>query len=472
MALKVYNTLTRQKQTFEPVHAGLVGMYACGVTPYKPSHLGHAMQAVIFDVIRRYLEYKGFLVTYVRNYTDIDDKIVAAAKETGLQPLEHSKRIMEQCDADFDALHIRRADYEPKVSDHVAEIIRLTQELIDAGYAYATDKGNVYYRVLSFKEYGQLSGQNTDDLLSGTRKESEPDKENPLDFALWKSADPDVNEFWPSPWGNGRPGWHIECSAMSSKYLGDFFDFHGGGGDLIFPHHENEIAQSAAAHNGHFAKYWLHNGLLMVGKEKMSKSLKNDTPITDWLKKYHPEVIRYLILTNHYRSNVQFVPERYRDASLKVYQGYKALKLADEKVGPETNRDEAEYQKLMNEFEEYMDNDFNTVEVIAMLHRIIKELSNEAVSEITLAKLDSIRKIGEVLGLFADSPQLVEEEMKNIELFKLGLTREFVDEEVARRTSARNTEDFKTADKIRDELLAKGINVLDLGGICVWEPKF
>lgn len=299
--LKIYNSLTQKKETFIPVKEGKVGIYGCGVTPYKPSHLGHAMQGIIFDVIRRYLEYKGYQVTYIRNYTDIEDRIIERAKEAKMETLAYSQMIMDQCDKDFDMLRVRRADYTPKVTEFIDEIIRGVQRLIDLGYAYSTEKGNVYYSIAKFPDYGKLSKQKLSNMRNGVRKDIEPDKKDVMDFALWK-ASKEGEIFWESPWGKGRPGWHIECSIMSTHYLGDHFDIYGGGSDLLFPHHENEIAQSEAMHSGHFVNYWIHNGLLMVGDKKMSKSLNNDVSIQDWLNKYHPEIIRYLILTNHYKS--------------------------------------------------------------------------------------------------------------------------------------------------------------------------
>ncbi len=252
--LKIYNTLTREKELFKPIKPGVVGIYACGTTPYKSPHLGHAMQAILFDIIRRYLEYKGFKVTYVRNYTDVDDKIINEANKLGIDPLKLSSKIIKESDEAFELLRIRRADYEPKVSEHIENIIAMAQLLIEKGFAYQTKDGNVYFRVKKFKPYGKLSNQKTDNLRHGTRKDIETDKEDVLDFALWKNSKP--NEiFWESPWGKGRPGWHIECSVMSLEKLGKHFDIHGGGADLMFPHHENEIAQSEAAHDGVFANY-------------------------------------------------------------------------------------------------------------------------------------------------------------------------------------------------------------------------
>lgn len=474
--MKIYNTASKQKEEFIPVQEGKVSMYGCGVTPYKPSHLGHAMQAVIFDVIRRYFEYKSYKVTYVRNYTDIDDKIINAAKALGIEPLEHSKNIIKQCQIDFGKLRVRNADIEPKVSEHLLEIIALIETLIAKGHAYVTNKDNVYFSVGSFLDYGKLSNQNLEEVRHGTRKGIELDKQNPLDFALWKASASD-EKYWDSPWGNGRPGWHIECSAMSTKYLGKHFDIHGGGGDLLFPHHENEIAQSKSANHGVFVNYWVHNGLLMVGNDKMSKSLNNDVAIKDWLEKYHPEVIRYLILTNHYRSHVQFVPARYVDANKKVYQTYQTLLWAKE-VTKNVNADKQVFSDTMGEFETYMDNDFNTVPVIAMLHRLVGEIdavrqNNRQVDlQRATAYLEVIAKIGEVLGLFDLTPSAVLAQMKELELNKCGLTEAYIKSTLRTRENYRKAGNFKESDRLRRELESNGIQVSDRNGDSDWNLGF
>lgn len=474
--IKLYNTYTKTKEDFKPLKEGFVGMYGCGVTPYKPAHLGHAMQAVIFDVIRRYFEHKGYNVTYVRNYTDVDDKIIKAALELGISPLAHAKNIINQNDADFDKLRIRRADIEPKVSENIQEIIELTQRLIDKEMAYATTAGNVYYKVRNFANYGKLSNQKIDDLLNGTRKEVEADKKDPLDFALWKTAGTD-EIFWESPWGKGRPGWHIECSAMSNRYLGDHFDIHGGGEDLVFPHHENEIAQSAAAHHGEFANYWLHNGLLMVGNEKMSKSLGNDISIKTWLENYHPETIRYLILTNHYRSHVQFVSERYAEATEKVYTIYNLLGQA-ENITQHTNMDARLYNGILEEFENYMDNDFNTVQVVALLNRIAKEITNQLVAEknrkpeVLKSFVEGMKKIGSILGLFDLDPIAVLREMKALEIKKRGLNVKDIENQLDSRKSLRAEGKYKEADQVRMALVALGIKIQDTQHTTEWDFDF
>mgnify|MGYP000069449599 CR=1 FL=1 len=471
--MKIHNTLKNRKEEFISIEVGKVKIYGCGVTPYKPSHLGHAMQGVIFDIIRRYFEYKGNEVTYVRNYTDIDDKIINAAKELGIPPLQHSENIIKRSDADFEALRVRKADHEPKVSETIPEIIIFIQDLIARGMAYATDKGNVYYEVKKFQGYGKLSNQNINELKHGTRKEIEGDKKDSVDFALWKSSK-DEGFNWDSPWGQGRPGWHIECSAMSKKFLGQHFDIHGGGGDLVFPHHENEIAQSEAVGGGKFANYWIHNGLLMVGKDKMSKSLKNDVSIEAWLKIYHPEVIRYLIITNHYRSHVQFVPERYADANQKVFQVYKALEKVDQIIGSFTDKNEIEYDELIKEFEESMDNDFNTVPTIAQIHKIIRTIntileSKEIDKQILNTYVSFIRKVGEVLGLFDLQPSFALEQIRELELSKRNVSKQQIQDLVEERNNFKKSGDYAKGDEIRDKLKILGVTVSDSKTGTTWD---
>jgi len=474
MSIKIYNTLTKKKEIFEPVKPGFVGIYGCGVTPYKPSHLGHAMQGVIFDVIRRYFEYRGYETTYVRNYTDIDDKIVAKAKELGIHPLEHSKKIIEQCDRDFDALRVKRANFEPKVSETIPEIIKTIEILIEKNYAYVTNMGNVYYSVRKFQNYGKLSHQNIEDLQHGVRKNVEEDKQDPLDFALWKSGEEGF-KFWDSPWGHGRPGWHIECSAMSVKYLGEHFDIHGGGGDLIFPHHENEIAQSMIANDGHFANYWIHNGLLMVGKDKMSKSLNNDISIGDWLKLYHPDVIRYMFLTNHYRSHVQFVPERYAEASKKVYEVYTAMDSLTNLSG--IAPDQGMLANLLHSFEDAMDNDFNTVPVIASILELSSKIpalvvgtSEQKAQAVTIGKF--ISTVGQVIGLFDLDTKKVLADIKESELQKRGIKQEYIANLLRLRETAREEKDYSKSDEYRKQLLQMGIKVQDEQGKTSWDIDF
>ncbi len=473
--MQIYNTLNRRKEKFIPIKNNTIKMYGCGVTPYKPSHLGHAMQAIIFDIIRRYFEYKGNKVTYVRNYTDIDDKIINAAQEIGIPPLQHSKNIINRCNKDFKILKTRKANYEPKVSDTIPYIIKFIQNLIEEGFAYQTIKGNVYYSVKKCKTYGKLSNQNIKELKHGTRKEINDDKQDALDFALWKACQ-DEGFSWKSPFGLGRPGWHIECSAMSKKFLGEHFDIHGGGGDLVFPHHENEIAQSEAVNSGKFANYWIHNGLLMVGKEKMSKSLNNDVSIEDWLKIYHPDVIRYLIITNHYRSHIQFVPERYMEANQKVYQIYKTLERAECALKNNKKMNVLLYNKQVKEFEASMDNDFNTVLVIAQIHKAIKNINSildrkDADLKEVNAYVCFIRTIGAVLGIFDLNPGTVINQIKKLELSKNKLNTKQILNLIKKRNIYKQTRNYAEADEIRKKLESVNIILCDNKNGTTWDLK-
>ena len=309
MSIRVYNDMTRQKEEFVPLHPGKVGIYVCGVTPYNHPHIGNARPFVVWDTIRRFLDHEGYDVTYVQNFTDVDDKIIRAANEEGVTWDVIANRYIKAYFEVMDKLHVKRAHIYPRVSEHIPDIIHTVQELINNGYGYVVD-GDVYYRVERFSHYGELSGRKLDDMMAGARVDVDERKENPMDFALWKSAKPG-EPSWDSPWGKGRPGWHIECSTMSTKYLGNTLDFHGGGSDLIFPHHENEIAQSEGATGVHpFVRYWVHNGFITINEEKMSKSLGNFKTVYDLLKEYEPETIRYFILNTHYRSPLDFSQER------------------------------------------------------------------------------------------------------------------------------------------------------------------
>ncbi|MCK9368975.1 cysteine--tRNA ligase [Candidatus Dojkabacteria bacterium] len=473
--LKIYNKLSRKKEEFVPITPNVVKIYGCGVTPYKPAHLGHAMQAIIFDVIRRYFEYKGYKTTYVRNSTDIEDKIIEKAKEFKMEPLEYSKMIIKQEGEDLRKLRVRIADFEPKVSEYIPQIISAVQKLIDTGFAYTTEKRNVYFDISKFPTYGKLSRQKLDKTKIGTRKEVEEDKKNSMDFALWKSSK-DEEISWDSPWGKGRPGWHIECSVMSTCILGPHFDIHGGGMDLVFPHHENEIAQSESLNNGQFVNYWVYNGLLMVGTKKMSKSLSNDIDISTWLERYHPEVIRYLILTNHYRSHVQFVPERYVEATKKVYQAYKGLKLGMEYINGTEDLDQKLFDSLMRFFEDNMDNDFNTVPVIAKYNELINEINSVVIEKGDTIKvatyIEFIQKTGGVIGLFDLNPADVLNEIEDLYILNLGMKRDEISRLLEQRNEFRKNKEYEKADGVRNNLLKKGITVLDTPSGSTWELAF
>lgn len=470
----VMNTLTGQKEVLEPIEPGHVKMYACGVTVYDNCHIGHAMQAVYFDVIRRYLEFAGYRVTYVRNYTDVDDKIINRAKELGIKPAELAKQIIASTEKDMAALKMKPPTYEPKVSESIPEIIAMIEDLISNSYAYATKSGDVYYRVRKKADYGKLSNRDPEELRSGTRELVAGEKEDELDFALWKH---DLTEgaSWPSPWGQGRPGWHIECSAMSKKHLGVSFDIHGGGRDLIFPHHENEIAQSEAA-NGHFyAKYWLHSGLLTINQQKMSKSLGNHILISDFLAKYPAEVLRLAYLQHHYSSNVDFTEEIFKDCMRRLLYFYESMQKLDEIIqsGPEPGN-EVELlaghnpDELVERFHEAMSQDFSTVNSLKELHQGFRKANELAKVKKSASKVktaqayrDTFRTLFGVFGMLTEEPYAFIEGLKKRILPDLGLTETDIDQLIEQRQDARRRKDFAEADRIRDQLLSRGIEVMD-----------
>ena len=381
MSIRVYNDMTRQKEEFVPLHPGKVGIYVCGVTPYNHPHIGNARPFVVWDTIRRFLDHEGYDVTYVQNFTDVDDKIIRAANEEGVTWDVIANRYIKAYFEVMDKLHVKRAHIYPRVSEHIPDIIHTVQELINNGYGYVVD-GDVYYRVERFSHYGELSGRKLDDMMAGAGWDVDERKENPMDFALWKSAKPG-EPSWDSPWGKGRPGWHIECSTMSTKYLGNTLDFHGGGSDLIFPHHENEIAQSEGATGVHpFVRYWVHNGFITINEEKMSKSLGNFKTVYDLLKEYEPETIRYFILNTHYRSPLDFSQERLAEAGRSLERLRTAQNNLREiqqviTVGPDAEslalRDKVE--ELRKGFFDAMSDDFNTSLAISYLFALAKEIN-------------------------------------------------------------------------------------------------
>ncbi len=465
MPLKVYNTLTGQKEEFRPLNPPQVGMYVCGVTVYDDCHIGHARGALTFDIIRRYLKYKGYELTYVRNITDIDDKIIQRANELGTPWNELAGKYAKRYYQDMQALGIAKADIEPFATKHIADIIKLVQQLMDSSYAYEVD-GDVYFEVRKFTAYGKLSGRNPDDMRSGARIEVDERKRDPLDFALWKSSKPG-EPSWDSPWGGGRPGWHIECSAMSTRYLGDSFDIHGGGKDLIFPHHENEIAQSEAASGQPFVKYWLHNGFVQVDKEKMSKSLGNFFTIKDILAKYPAEVVRFFLLSTHYRSPIDFSDKRLDEANRglgRFYNTFHEVELAFKDQAGETTPI-LETDGYRKKFEAAMDDDFNTAVAIGVLFDLVRHtnrlLRDNASSQNLFANVDLIKELGGVLGLF-ECPGRMKE---------LSITGEEVTALIKKRNEARAKKDWAGADAVRDKLLELGIVLEDRPGGTSWRFK-
>lgn len=433
-------------------------MYACGVTVYDDCHIGHARGAIVFDVIRRYLEKIGYKVTYVRNFTDVDDKIINRANKDGKKPEDIARKYIEEYYNDMDALGVRRADVEPKATEHIEEMISLISDLVRKGYAYELDDG-VYFEVRKFGSYGKLSGRSLDELQAGARVEINEQKKDPLDFALWKKSKlAEPNEpSWNSPWGKGRPGWHIECSAMARKYLGETLDIHAGGQDLIFPHHENEIAQSEPSSCKPFARYWMHNGFVNINKEKMSKSLGNFFTVKDVLKRYDSETIRFFLVSTHYRSPIDFSDRELDSAGNSVKRVYTTLKSINDVLSKGVRNESGGKEFLLRikeceeKFGEGMEDDFNTSEAVAAIFELVRETNiyiegNPARDCLVLA-VDKIREMGNVLGLFQRE---IKEDVS-----------EFVEAKIKERENARQNKDFALSDKIRDELKNMGIVLED-----------
>jgi len=448
--LKIYNDLSRSKETFEPLQPGKVNLYVCGMTVYDLCHLGHARVMVVFDVVYRYLKAVGYDVTYIRNITDIDDKIINRANENGEPFHELTERFIQAMHEDSDALGIIPPDAEPKATDHIAEIISMCEKLIEKGHAYVADNGDVYYDVYSFPTYGKLSGKSLDDLQAGARVEPGDVKRNPLDFALWKSAKPD-EPSWQSPWGDGRPGWHIECSAMSTKALGDTFDIHGGGADLTFPHHENEIAQSEGATGHPFVKYWMHNGFVRINDEKMSKSLGNFFTVREILERYQAEEVRYFILTSQYRSPLNYGDEHLDNARNALTRFYTALRGLPEA----TPTADSQFEK---DFHAAMQDDFNTPEALATLFELVREINRvRAEDETAAAALGALlRQLGDLIGILQSDAE---------SYLRGGASANDGDAEidalVAQRNEAKANKDWGTADEIRNKLQEMGIVLED-----------
>ena len=445
--LKIYNTLARAKQIFTPIVPGKVSMYVCGMTVYDYCHLGHARVMVVFDMVNRWLRCSGYAVTYVRNVTDIDDKIIARANENGETITELTSRFIDAMNEDAAKLGVWRPDREPHATDYIHEMTTMIGSLIEKQHAYAADNGDVYYAVSSFAGYGKLSGKSLEDLRAGERVEVDTHKRDPMDFVLWKAAKPG-EPSWDSPWGPGRPGWHIECSAMGARHLGPHFDIHGGGQDLQFPHHENEIAQSEGAHGCTFVNYWMHNGFIRVDDEKMSKSLGNFFTIREVLEKYDAEVVRFFILRAHYRSPLNYSDHHLNDARQALTRLYTALR------GLDLPQVEIDWQQPeAARFKEALDDDFNTPEAFAVLF----ELANEVNRSGSLAQAGLLRGLAGKLGLLQRNP----DEFLKSGNDDGGLTAEKVDALIAERLAARKDRNFAEADRIRDELAVQGIILED-----------
>jgi len=445
--LKIYNTIAREKQDFQPIRPGRVSMYVCGMTVYDFCHLGHARVMVVFDMVSRWLRASGYDLTYVRNITDIDDKIIKRAAENGETIAALTGRFIEAMDRDADALGVIRPDHEPKATQHIPDMLRLIARLVEHGLAYAAGNGDVYYAVRGFPAYGKLSGKSLEDLRAGERVEVDAHKRDPLDFVLWKAAKPG-EPAWDSPWGPGRPGWHIECSAMSCHHLGTHFDIHGGGQDLQFPHHENEIAQSEGAHDCTYVNYWMHNGFVRVDEEKMSKSLGNFFTIREVLKNYDPEVLRFFILRAHYRSPLNYSDQHLDDARQALTRLYTAMRGME--AGPAVIDWNAPYPA---KFKAAMDDDFGTPEAISVLFDLANEV-NKSRSAATAAVLKSLAG---VLGLLQRDP----------EAFLQGLDAAWavdaaqVEAMIAARAQAKRDRNYAEADRIRQDLTGQGIILED-----------
>lgn len=473
MSLKLYNVLTGKRENFIPQEEGIVKMYACGITVSDNAHIGHAYQAVIFDVIRRYLEFKGYKVTYVRNYTDVDDKIIDNARKKNENPLEYAERFIEKTNRELDALAIQRPTIQARATDNIQDMINFISKLIEKGHAYVADNGCVYFDVSSFKNYGSFGHRNLDDLLTGVRKDIEPGKLDDRDFALWKNAGDD-EIYWESPWGKGRPGWHIECSTMSMKYLGETLDIHGGGKDLRFPHHENEIAQSESLTGKRFSNYWLHNGLVKVNGQKMSKSLGNGILLQDLLIEYDSDVIKLALLQNNYKSDLNITEGMFENCEKKTYLLYKVFDHID-RVGKDyvANKDSKYYKEIKEKFIEAMDSDFNTSLAISDAFNYISQLSQmidkknhvQDMVDIKAALVD----IYNVLELFQKDPKIVLKKIREKYLNLNGITEEKILDLIEQRKQMKESKDYSSADRIREMLTNNGVLIKDTREGTEWD---
>jgi cysteinyl-tRNA synthetase len=485
MAIKIYNTLSRKKEKLRPLKDKQVKLYVCGITSYDYCHIGHARSALVFDMVVRYLRYQGYKVTFIRNFTDIDDKIIARAAEQGMNSSELAEKFIGEFYTDMDALGVMRPDLEPKATEHIEDMIKLIQELMDEGLAYASE-GDVYYRVDKFPDYGMLSGRSLEDMQAGARIEVNTRKEHPMDFVLWKGAKPGEPK-WQSPWGEGRPGWHIECSAMSRKYLGETFDIHGGGKDLIFPHHENEIAQSVGANKKPFANLWMHHGFVTIKDEKMSKSLGNFLTIRDVLGQYTAEVLRLFIFSTQYRNPLDFSEAALQDAQSGLDRLYDCLANiggpADGFEGPPeiTPKDRKKIISLRERFESAMNNDFNTAQALGLLFDTVKVLNKvtrmlqerPSFEDVQLVRLggSELQELAGLLGVLQQDPEQYVLEKKQQLLNSIKLSEDEIDTLIAKRNNARDEKDWSLSDEVRDELLSHGIELHDGPAGTTWSVK-
>ncbi|MBV7315926.1 cysteine--tRNA ligase [Shewanella sp. NIFS-20-20] len=458
--LQIYNSITRQKQEFKPIVPGKVGMYVCGVTIYDLCHIGHGRTFVSFDMIVRYLRYKGYEVNFQRNITDVDDKIIKRANENNESCESLTERLIGEMHQDFDSLNMIRPDFEPRATLHIAEIIDMVERLIARKHAYVADNGDVLFSVPSFPEYGRLSGQDLEQLQAGARVEVDEHKHNPMDFVLWKMSKPG-EPTWESPWGPGRPGWHIECSAMNSKHLGLHFDIHGGGSDLQFPHHENEIAQSCCAHDTPYVNYWMHTGMVMVDREKMSKSLGNFFTIRDVLSHYDAQTVRYFLLSGHYRSQLNYSEDNLKQARAALERLYTSLNELDMTVAAAPATD------YVARFTAAMDDDFNTPEAYSVLFDMVREINRLKLEDIAKASALGVamKQLADVLGIMSqDASSFFKGEGSDDEVAEIEAL-------IVERNRARTEKDWAAADVARDRLNALGVVLEDGPNGTTWRKK-
>lgn len=453
--LKIFNSLTRNKEIFKPIDEKSVRMYVCGMTVYDFCHLGHARVMVVFDMVRSWFKSSGYEVTYVRNITDIDDKIISRANQNQESFLDLTQRFIEAMNDDAAALGVAPPDFEPKASDNIPQMIKLIELLFDKGLAYEGSNGDVYYSVNKFERYGRLSGKSLEDLRAGERVDINLEKRHPMDFVLWKGAKPG-EPYWQSPWGEGRPGWHIECSAMSERYLGSHFDIHGGGQDLQFPHHENEIAQSEGAHDHGYVNYWMHNGFVRVDDEKMSKSLGNFFTVNEVLKKFDPEVIRFFILRAHYRSPLNYSDQHLEDAKLALTRLYTSLKdISAEEVDENSYWDDPRAAK----FRAALDDDFNTPEAMSVLFDLASDLNRDR----SVATASLLKSLAATLGFLNRVPSEFLQSSVGV-----ALSADEIESMIQKRNEARMNKDYDLADELRDGLMDAGVILEDSSGTTTW----
>ena len=489
--IQVTNTLTRKKEPFVPQEPGKVRMYVCGPTVYNFIHIGNARPFVFFDVVRRFLEYSGLQVTHVMNFTDVDDRIIERARKEGCDSREIAERYIREFDVDIAALGLLKPHVSPRVLEHIPQIVTFIEGLVKNGSAYVTSDGEVLFSVRKFKPYGKLSGKNPDDMRAGARVEVGEHKKDPLDFSLWKPRKSEDEPAWDSPWGKGRPGWHIECSAMSRQYLGDSFDLHGGGMDLIHPHHENEIAQSEALTGKPFVRVWMHNNMLTLDKEKMSKSIGNIFLTRDFLSKYGAETLKYLLLSGHYRSTIDFSPRHIKDCQASLHRIYSTLKKAGQlaqlpKGQANSNPEEKNLETMGSEFpakwREAMEDDFNTPKLLSLVFEYVRALNGyfdrkgfkpgPASGEIARKFVQEMGEISKIVNIFHERPAEFLEKLKRLVLVERGLSVTDIESEIAARSEARTRKDFAASDAARDSLLQKGIELRDTPQGTEWDIVF